>query len=59
MKAVLEIITAVTLLVGGAKIGQSFLQEVRKEALMKVHKDPPSLGSFTRKLIHQKDSFYW
>ena len=57
MKSVIDIIFAVTLLVGGGYASQRLLKAVRQEALMKVHRGLPSLETFTRKLTHQKNSF--
>lgn len=53
LKAVMEIFFAFFMLVGGAKVSQGILVEVRREILMKVHRGLPSLESFTRKLTQQ------
>ncbi len=50
MKAVVEIVAAVILLVSGSYIAPKAIAEFKKETLKKVDKGLPPLSIFTKKL---------
>lgn len=53
MKAVMEIIFAIILLVGGVRISNVAIKAFKKETLEKVYKGLPSLENFTRTLTRK------
>lgn len=57
MKAVVEIIATVALLIGGVKLGPIALVTLKRESLMKIHKGLPSLEKFSKKLIKHPYDF--